>query len=899
MERAATAFRPFLEAPGEPLVPWTRWYAAFENYFIALDLGDHKKLRARASLVHNVGMEGQRILSMLGRGDSFNDVVRLMAGYFRAPENTIMRRIQFRQRRQQPDVQKITAGVQQASLEEKRGRGIRNIHDVGVNTRQKMAHVREKKTGQHGTPVSLMANFFRIVSRPQWLLFQYHVSFNPPLESRKLKAALLYQHDKMLGPVRVFDGVLLFLPLRLDKETAVLSETRSGEKFQITITLTNELPPDSENCLQFYNILFRRVLKMLNMTQVGRNFYNPNDPIDVEKHRLIIWPGYTTTILRYESSIMMCTDISHKLLRSETVLDLIRNLKQRVGHRFTEVCQRELVDIIVLTRYNNKTYRISAIAWDHHPDNTFRKGAVDVSFQTYYKTQYNLDISDETQPLLVTKLKKRLSGGGTTEEDVMLIPEFCFLTGLTDKMRSDNRIMRDLSNYTRLTAVQREGRLTSFMSIIHRNQDAQEELHKWGLNFDTRLLNLTGRVLPVESLAQRGTSYSYDAVKGNWSNHVSRQALISAPQLNRWLLFHTRQNFGEASTLQNTLAKVGLPMGFRVARARMVEFEEHTDSVLRLLQQHVDKDTQMVVVVLSRGTSDMYTSVKKALCVDMPIPSQCVTSSTLSRPRGLMSVITNIALQMVCKMGGELWSVPIPPKRIMVVGIDVFHSTGFQKRSVAALVANLNQNMSRWFSKCLMQRPGQELLDGLEKALMAALKEYYRLNHELPLTIVVYRDGVGDGQLLSVVNYEVAQIHNAIRAIGRDYTPRLGVVVVKKRINCRFFARGKNEVVNPAPGTVVDTEVTRPEWYDFYIVSQAVTTGSVSPTHYNVVYDTTGLLPDYMQRLTYKLCHMYYNWQGVIRVPAPCQYAHKLAYLVGDHIHEEPSTAMEDYLFYL
>lgn len=49
--------------------------------------------------------------------------------------------------------------------------------------------------------------------------------------------------------------------------------------------------------------------------------------------------------------------------------------------------------------------------------------------------------------------------------------------------------------------------------------------------------------------------------------------------------------------------------------------------------------------------------------------------------------------------------------------------------------------------------------------------------------------------------------------------------------------------------------------YDFFIVSQAVRLGSVAPTHYNVVYDSSGLKPDHMQRLTYKLCHMYYNWQ--------------------------------------
>lgn len=54
-----------------------------------------------------------------------------------------------------------------------------------------------------------------------------------------------------------------------------------------------------------------------------------------------------------------------------------------------------------------------------------------------------------------------------------------------------------------------------------------------------------------------------------------------------------------------------------------------------------------------------------------------------------------------------------------------------------------------------------------------------------------------------------------------------------------------------------------------------------------------------MQRLTYKLCHLYYNWPGTIRVPAPCQYAHKLVYLVGQNIQAEPHRSLSDILFYL
>lgn len=48
--------------------------------------------------------------------------------------------------------------------------------------------------------------------------------------------------------------------------------------------------------------------------------------------------------------------------------------------------------------------------------------------------------------------------------------------------------------------------------------------------------------------------------------------------------------------------------------------------------------------------------------------------------------------------------------------------------------------------------------------------------------------------------------------------------------------------------------------YDYFIVSQSVRQGTVTPTHFNVICDSTGLMPDHMQRLTYKLCHLYYNW---------------------------------------
>lgn len=53
---------------------------------------------------------------------------------------------------------------------------------------------------------------------------------------------------------------------------------------------------------------------------------------------------------------------------------------------------------------------------------------------------------------------------------------------------------------------------------------------------------------------------------------------------------------------------------------------------------------------------------KRELCCDVVVlvPSQMIVSKTLSRRDMIMSVATKIILQMNCKMGGELWAVPIP-----------------------------------------------------------------------------------------------------------------------------------------------------------------------------------------------------------------------------------------------
>lgn len=56
----------------------------------------------------------------------------------------------------------------------------------------------------------------------------------------------------------------------------------------------------------------------------------------------------------------------------------------------------------------------------------------------------------------------------------------------------------------------------------------------------------------------------------------------------------------------------------------------------------------------------------------------------------------------------------------------------------------------------------------------------------------------------------------------------------------------------------------------------------VKPTRYSIIYDSLGAPQEQLELLTFKLCHSYFNVAGAISVPAPVQYAHKLAALIGD-----------------
>ncbi|GFN78421.1 piwi-like protein 2 [Plakobranchus ocellatus] len=262
------------------------------------------------------------------------------------------------------------------------------------------------KIGTEGTPSSLSANYVRLLCKNHHV-YQYHVSFCPIIDNRRLKAGLLAQHRERFKTISSFDGNILYLPYKLpDAETVVTSKRNTdGSVITLTVSFIKAVPP--EQCCHLYNVVFRKIMHILEMCQVGRYYYNPHTPALVPQYKLEVWPGYITAIKEHEGGLLLLLDASHRVLRTQTVLEIMESDVLKNPEGFQEAITRKMVGSTVLTRYNNKTYRIDDIVWSKNPLHKFDCKATgeSMSFEEYYRKQHNIEIKNKSQPLLLHKRK--------------------------------------------------------------------------------------------------------------------------------------------------------------------------------------------------------------------------------------------------------------------------------------------------------------------------------------------------------------------------------------------------------------------------------------------------------------------------------------------------------------
>ncbi|KAG8011711.1 Piwi-like protein 2 [Nibea albiflora] len=797
--------------------------------------------------------------------------------------------------------------------------------------KMQVLHEPPNKAGLKGTPVTIGSNHIPIRCKNE-AVYQYHVKFTPNVESMAMRFGMMKDHRSTTGEVVAFDGSILYLPVQLNDVVVLKSLRRTdNEEIEIKIQMTKILPPSSDLCIPFYNVVLRRVMKIIGLKPVGKNHYSPENAVILGKYRLVltykdrrqliswqlhslsclsvcfcrlqVWPGYSACIKQTDGGLYLCVDVSHKVLRNDSVLDVMNMLYQQTKENFQDQCTKALIGSIVITRYNNRTYRIDAIEWNKSPKDTFTlMDGTKTTFVEYYSKNYGITIKEMDQPLLMHRPKERSKPGGKQiiTGEILLVPELSFITGIPETMRSDFRAMKDLTKHINVTCEQHTHSIKQLLKNISTNPESLKEISRWGLEIDSQILMIQGRILPFETICLQSASFPTGA-DVSWSREVVRDASINCIPLSMWAIFYPHRSAEQAEELVSAFKKVAGPIGVRLERPFRVELrDDRTETYIKSIHSQLTSqpNTQLVVCIVVGNRDDLYSAIKKLCCVKSPIPSQVINVRTISQQQKLRSISQKILLQMNSKLGGELWTVTVPLKHLMVIGVDVHHDTSKGHQSVMGFVATVNSSLTRWYSRVTFQAPSEELINGFRVCFLAALQKYYKVNHNLPEKIVVYRDGVSDGQLSMVEQYEIPQLIKCFEKFP-EYEPKLVFIVVQKRINTTLYSCNANNFGTPPPGTVLDHTLTHKDWVDFFLMAHHTNQGCGLPTHYICLYNTANLTPDHLQRLTFKMCHLYWNWPGTIRVPAPCKYAHKLAYLAGQYLHSEPAIQLSDKLFFL
>ena len=110
-------------------------------------------------------------------------------------------------------------------------------------------------------------------------------------------------------------------------------------------------------------------------------------------------------------------------------------------------------------------------------------------------------------------------------------------------------------------------------------------------------------------------------------------------------------------------------------------------------------------------------------------------------------------------------------------------------------------------------RGAQMVIDesALFKAFTNLLLKYQNENNgKSPQKIIMYRDGVSDGQLQNAMSLEVRVMKEAFKKLQRGgysgiVEPKVTYLVCQKRHNIRFRDGSQRDNSNVLPGTVIDS----------------------------------------------------------------------------------------------
>ncbi|KXJ71356.1 hypothetical protein RP20_CCG020776 [Aedes albopictus] len=280
--------------------------------------------------------------------------------------------------------------------------------------------------------------------------------------------------------------------------------------------------------------------------------------------------------------------------------------------------------------------------------------------------------------------------------------------------------------------------------------------------------------------------------------------------------------------LQKISNDAGMPIIGQPCFCKYATGPDQVEPMFRYLKNTFNA-LQLVVVVLP-GKTPVYAEVKRVGDTVLGMATQCVQAKNVNKTSP--QTLSNLCLKINVKLGG-INSILVPSIRpkvfdepVIFLGADVTHPPAGdnKKPSIAAVVGSMDAHPSRYAATVRVQQHRQEIIQELSSMVRELLIMFYKSTGGFkPHRIILYRDGVSEGQFPHVLQHELTAIREACIKLEADYKPGITFIVVQKRHHTRLFCADKKEQSgksgNIPAGTTVDVGITHPTEFDFYLCS--------------------------------------------------------------------------------
>ncbi|RDL39578.1 Ribonuclease H-like protein [Venustampulla echinocandica] len=433
------------------------------------------------------------------------------------------------------------------------------------------------------------------------------------------------------------------------------------------------------------------------------------------------------------------------------------------------------------------------------------------------------------------------------------------------------------------------------------------------------LVTISARVLaaPAIKYKDRGSKMITVAPRfGSWN--MANASFHTAGNLGPWTCCVFRSNRGRdfgLSDVQQTvlnfkafLIKAGINASQFIAPPPEVRlrdgFERENHEIIKNVFRSIYLSSQkprFVLCILPFNDVAIYNSIKTVADTKAGFHTVCVVGSKLMKEQRQDQYFGNVSLKFNLKAGGTNQTLDphklgvISEGKTMVVGMDVTHPSPGSKEgapSVAGIVASIDRFLGQWPADFNVQTSRQEMISGLERMFMSRLSLWQKHNNnQLPDNILIYRDGVSEGQYQLLLDNELPQIRNACRQKypaqdTKRGLPKISIIVCGKRHHTRFYPtteQNADRSSNCEPGTIVDRGVTEVRFWDFFVQSHACLQGTARPGHYYVIMDEIfrgrAAKPphqnpaDALEELTHNMCHLFGRATKAVSLCPPAYYA--------------------------